>query len=79
VPGIEEAHHRRGNIALVGFRTCRQEERVVLSPCGEKGRLRVSEIPLEGGVKCDVGLVVAEQIELRFISPRPREVELSSG
>ena len=76
VPGIEEAHECAGDIPLECLRAARQEERVVLSPYGQKGRLAVAEILLEGRVKRDVALVITEKIELRLIRTGTGQVEV---
>ena len=54
----------------------RQEERIVLAPHRQEGRLVGSEILLEGRVERDVALVVAEQVELQLVGAGPGQVEV---
>src|SRR5262245_6777933 len=58
VAGVQKAHLRVGDVAPVGLGPLRQEERVVLAPHRQEGRLVGAEILLEGGVERDVALVV---------------------
>src|SRR5438128_10698586 len=62
--GVEEAYRGVRNIALERVGAGRQEERIILAPHCEEGRLVGAEIILEGRVERDVALVVTEQIEL---------------
>src|SRR5689334_16188527 len=59
VAGIEQADLRVGEIALIGFRPRRQEERVVLAPDRQERRPMRPEVLLERRVERDVVLVVA--------------------
>src|SRR3546814_8109196 len=47
MPGLEEAHHRGGDVAPEGLGAGRQEEGIVPAPDREEGRLVGAEICLE--------------------------------
>ena len=64
MPGVKKADDRIRDVPFERLRARRQEERVVLAPNREEGRLVGPEIRLEGRVERDVALVVAEQVEL---------------
>jgi hypothetical protein len=51
-----------------------QEERVVLAPRCQKWRLMLSEVGLEGRVESDVTGIVEEEIELRLMRSRARQI-----
>src|SRR4029077_21202100 len=68
VAGVEEAHVSVWNVTLERLGARRQEKRVVLAPSCEKRRLVLAKIGLEFGIQRDVALVVAEEVELDFIS-----------
>src|SRR5208337_3503504 len=74
--GIEEAHDRVRHVALERLGARRQEEWIVLAPGRQEWRLVGPEIPLEGRIERDVGLVVAEQVELHFGHAGPREAKI---
>src|SRR6516165_11268241 len=76
VTGVEESDDCVGDVALERFGARRQEKRVVLAPSCEKRRLVLAKIGLEFGKQRDVALVVAEQVELYFISARSCEIEV---
>jgi hypothetical protein len=54
VSGLEESDRRAGDIALERLGPGGQEERIVLAPYRQEGRLVVPEILLEGRVERDV-------------------------
>src|SRR3546814_8180359 len=76
MPGLEEAHHRGGDVAPEGLGAGRQEEGIVPAPDREEGRLVGAEICLEDRIERDVALVVAEQVELPVSHARPRQIEI---
>src|SRR6476620_10895427 len=76
VAGIEETHFRAWNVALERLRARRQEERIVLAPERQEGRLVLAEVLLKHRVKLDVALVVAEEIELDFIGAGTGQIEV---
>src|SRR5262249_15634312 len=76
VPGIEEADHRCGKVALECFSALRQEEGIVLAPHGQKWWLAGSEIRLESRIKGDVALIVAEEIELNLVCTETDEIKV---
>src|SRR6266567_6156675 len=76
VAGIKEAHICVRYVAFECLRTSRQEKRVVLAPHCQKRRLVLAKIGLEFGIQRDVALVVAEEVELHFISARSCEIEV---
>src|SRR5262245_55306483 len=79
VTGVEEAHLGRRDVTLERFRAWRKEERVVLAPDREQARRVLTEVFLERGVKRDVALVVAEQVQLDFIGARTGKVVIVQG
>src|SRR5262245_35045820 len=76
VAGIKEAHIGVRDVAFECLRTRRQEERIVLTPHRQTGRLVFAEIAVKFGIERDVALIVAEQIELNFVGPGARQVEV---
>ncbi len=76
MPSIKQMDLGLWIVALERLRARRQEERIVLSPHREKRRPRHSEVVLEFRVEGDVALVVAEKVELHFISAGPCEIEV---
>src|SRR5215831_5865283 len=76
VAGIEELNDGAGNIAPERLRTGRQKEGIVLSPHRQQVRLMSAEGILEGRVKRDVALVVAEQVQLNLVGAGPGQVEV---
>src|SRR4029450_9025527 len=74
--GVEEAHVSVWNVTLERLCARRQEKRVVLAPSCQERRLVRAKIGLEFGIQRDVALVVAEQVELHFISARSSEIEV---
>ena len=74
--GVEEAHVSVWNVTLERLGARRQEKRVVLAPSCQKRRLVLAKIGLEFGIQRDVALVVAEEVELHFISARSCEIEI---
>jgi hypothetical protein len=74
--GVEEANDRTGNVAFESLGTGRQEERIVLAPHCQKRWPMGAEVVLEGRIKRDVALVVAEQIELDLIGAGARQIEI---
>src|SRR5258705_3207444 len=76
VAGIEEAHVSVWNLTLERLGARRQEKRVVLAPSCQKRGLVLAKIGLEFGIQRDVALVVAEEVELHFISARSCEIEV---
>src|SRR5262245_60168977 len=60
VAGVEDAHKCVRNVALERLGPMRQEERVVLSPHRQEGRLIGAKILLKGRVERDVALIVPE-------------------
>src|SRR6266481_7142540 len=67
VARVEEMDHRAGNIASESLGPLRQKEGIVLSPHRQEARLVRTEVILKGRVKCDVALVVAEQVQLDLV------------
>src|SRR5215813_235434 len=67
VAGIKETHFRARNVTLERLRALRQEEGIVLAPNREEGWPVPAEVLLKHRVKCDVALIVAEEIELDII------------
>src|SRR5262249_34270793 len=65
-----------GNVTLERLGARRQEERIVLAPSCQKRRLVLAKIGLEFGGQRDVALVVAEQVELYFVSARSCEIKV---
>src|SRR6266567_6439619 len=76
VAGVEVAHVSVWNVTLERLGARRQEKRVVLAPSCQKRRLVLAKIGLEFGIQRDVALVVAEEVELHFISARSCEIEV---
>src|SRR4029077_4747193 len=76
VAGVEEAHVSVWNVTLERLGARRQEKRIVFPPSCQKRRLVLAKIGLEFGIQRDVALVVAEQVELHFISARSSEIEV---
>src|SRR5262245_14166262 len=76
VTGIEEAHISVGHVPFECLGTGWQEEGIVLAPSCQKRRLVLAKIGLEFGIQRDVALVVAEEVELHFISARSCEIEV---
>src|SRR5262249_42628267 len=76
VAGVEESDQCVRNVALERLRTRRQEERIVLAPHREEGRLVGAEVLLEDRVESDIALVVAEEVELQLGHPGPGQVEV---
>ena len=74
--GVEEAHDRLRHVALERLGARRQEERIVLAPHRQEGRLVGAEIVLEGRIERDIALVVAKQVELHFVGAGPGQVEI---
>jgi len=63
VAGVEEAHHRIGDVRLND--SARPEGRMDRScPHARKRRFVGPEYVLEGGVERDITFVIAEQVEL---------------
>ena len=73
--GVEQAHPRAGYVARVRLGARRQEERIVLAPHRQQRRLVLAEIGLEVRIEGDVGFVVAEKIELRFVRAGSLRIE----
>src|SRR3984893_10791267 len=73
---VEELHRGLGNIALECLRTCREEERIILSPNRQERRLILSEILLKLWIKRDVAGVVLKKVQLKFIRAGRREVKI---
>ena len=78
-PRVEELHRCVRVVALERFGSWRQEEGIVLSPNREQRPLVRAEILLEGGIKRDVALVVAQEIQLNFISAGSAQIMSSSA
>src|SRR5262245_27813905 len=76
VAGVEEADDRTGNVPLERLGTGRQEKRIVLAPDRPAGRPVRPGVLVKGGVKSEVALVVAEQVQLDLIGTGAREVEV---
>jgi hypothetical protein len=53
-----------GQVAQESPRASNREKWVVLSPQDQCRRLPLSEIPFERGVERNIGLIVAEQVDL---------------
>ena len=75
VAGVEEFDGGVRNIPAEGFRSRRQEERIVLAPDRQDTWLVGAELGLKGGIECHIALVVAEEIELHIHRARPRHIE----
>src|SRR5437016_10081367 len=71
--GIEELNLRARYVFSKRFRTCGNEERIVLAPDGKQGRLRFTEIFLKFRIKLYVRRVIQKQIELNLSVPRTLE------
>ncbi len=67
VTGVEKAKVGVGDVALEGFRSGWQEERVVPAPHREQRRPAGAEVLLECGVERHVARVVEEQVELDLV------------
>src|ERR1700746_2639272 len=76
VSRVKEADYRVRHVSLEGRGSRRQEERIVLAPGRKEVRFVGVEIGLKGGIERDIALVVAKQIELYLVGPRPSEVEI---
>src|SRR5262249_16223963 len=76
VAGVEEAHVSAWNVTLERLGTRRQEKRIVLAPSRQKWRPMLAKIGLEFGIQRDVAPVVAEEVELHFISARSCEIKV---
>src|SRR5262249_13482363 len=76
MPGVEKMDDSLRDVAPKRIGPLRQEERIVLPPQSEEGRLVRAEILLEGRVERDVALVVAEEVELQLGRARPAQVEV---
>src|SRR6476659_4502749 len=76
MPSIEQMDLGLWIVAPERLRARRQEERIVLSPHREERRLVLAKIGLEFGIQRNVALVVAEEVELHFISARSCEIEV---
>jgi hypothetical protein len=61
VPGIQEMDLRVRHIASKGFRTGRQEERIVLTPRQHR-RTMCAQLLLELWVERNVGFIIQEQV-----------------
>src|SRR5262252_5706975 len=70
VAGVEEAYDSVRHVAFERLGARRQKKRIVLAPSCQEWRLVLAKIGLKFGVQRDVALVVAEQVELHFISAR---------
>ena len=73
---VEVMDYGTGNIAPERLGTARQEKRVVLSPDCQETWLVSPEIVLEGRVKRDVALVVAQQVQLNLVGTRAGQIEV---
>src|SRR5262249_6751557 len=71
---VEDADHSPRTIALERLGAGREKQRIILAPGGQKQRLMLAEILLECRIQRHVALVVAEQIELDFISARTSQI-----
>ena len=78
VARVEEMYHRAGNVASERLGTPRQErrDRSFPMPLGRVVCLSGSNGKL---VKCDVTLVVAEQIQLNFVGAGAGQIGLMTG
>src|SRR5258705_3087664 len=76
VAGVEESHFRAWNVALERLCARRQEERVVLAPNRQEGRLVLAEVLLKSRIKRDVALVVAKQVQLDLIGAGAGQIEV---
>ena len=70
VPSVEQVDFRIRKIVLKGFRTRRDEGRVVLAPDHEGRRLVFAEPGLPFRVGRDVGPIVVEQVPLESRADR---------
>src|SRR6267142_1568106 len=76
VAGVEEANDSLGIVPLERLSTSGDKERVVLAPHRQERRLVGSEVILERRIQRYVALVVAEEVELHFISAGTRQVKI---
>src|SRR5258708_16493642 len=76
VAGVEEANDSLGIVPLERLSTRRHEERVVLAPDRQERRLVRAEVFLEWRIQRHVALVVAEEVELHFISAGTRQIKI---
>src|SRR4029450_10786451 len=71
--GVEEADDSVGNVALEGFGTGRQEERIVLAPDGKERWPLRPEVVVKSGIERYVTCIVEEQVELNLVVAGPRQ------
>src|SRR5262245_6776164 len=71
--GVEQVDFGVRIVAFEGLRARRQEERIVPAPYREQRRMLRAEVLLEFGIQRDIGLVIAEQIELDLVVAGPGE------
>src|SRR5215470_3827342 len=76
VASIEEADDRIRNVAPERLGTQWQEKGIVLAPDRQEGRPVRPEVVLEGRVKSDIALVVAEQVQLDLIGAGAGQIEV---
>src|SRR2546425_7476087 len=74
--GIEESNFRGGNIAFVGLGTSRQKERIIATPHRKQRWLVFTKVGLKLRIERDIAGVVAEQIKLYLVHPRPCHVKI---
>src|SRR5882762_11677736 len=73
MPGVEELNLCSGYILPKSFRSCGNEERIVLAPNRKHWWLRFTEVFLKFRIKLYVRRVIQEQIELNLFVPRTLE------
>lgn len=78
VSRLEEADDGTRDVVLERLGALRQEERIVLAPRGQQRRLVGPEVLLYR-IERYVAFVVAEQIQLDFVPPGSRHVEIVEG
>src|SRR5579859_3578044 len=71
--GVEKMDLGFTHVACVGFGAQRQEERIVLPPYCEQGRLVIAQELLEFWVKRNVAGIIEKQIELNLVIAWPRQ------
>src|ERR1700722_2801845 len=74
VSGVEKTHLGVRDIAFESLGSGRQKERIVFAPNGQKRRLVLAEVTLKLRIQSDVRSIVAEEIELNFISVGTRQI-----
>src|SRR5262249_48787504 len=75
VSGIKKAHNRAWIVAFERLGTNREEERIVLAPYRQQRRLMAPETLVAGVGKCDVAVVISEEVELRVIGAGSGQVK----